>query len=118
MLTTREYLWCDEGVILFITFAHQLGYETRLVDLLDKNGISRHTIAEIFQYGRWVTYDYTNRLVDAPYEKCAIFFKPTIRVRKYPKVYNFLVQNNFFLKKIALSLCSIPETSIPNFSKN
>lgn len=118
LLTIRKHLWCDEGAILFLTFAHKLGYKTRLVDLLDENKISRHTIAEVFEHGRWVTYDYTNKLINAPYQDCVKFSKPIIRVRKYPKTYNFVVQNNFFLQRIALKLRSISEPLIPDFTTN
>jgi hypothetical protein len=116
LLTTRKRLWCDEGAILFITFVHQLGYKTRLTDLLDK-GTSRHTVAEVYEGSKWVLYDYTNNKVDVTYQESAGHFTPVSRHRPYPRFYNFLVQNNYFLKELALYLRSIPETDIPDFSR-
>lgn len=44
-----------------------MGYKTHLVDLLDKNGVSRHTIGEIYERDKWVPYDYTNNKIGATY---------------------------------------------------
>lgn len=115
MLTVRKRLWCNEGAILILTFAHQLGYKTRLIDLLDKDGISRHTIAEVYEGNKWVQYDYTYNKVGASYLESAGNYTPTPRIAPYPNFYNLLIQNNFFLKKAALQLRSVPETDIPNF---
>lgn len=62
MLTKRKYLYCDEGAIVLATIVHELGYKTRLVDLVGDDGVSHHTILEVFQDGAWKTYDTLQKL--------------------------------------------------------
>ncbi|HEY0005208.1 MAG TPA: hypothetical protein VGB17_10410 [Pyrinomonadaceae bacterium] len=110
MLTEQKYLYCDQSAILMATIVHELGYETRLVDLVGDDGESHHTILEVKQDGRWKTYDTTYILQGATYQESAIYYesrqpfhaRPVYR--PYPKFYNWLIQNNFYLKHLALFL--------------
>jgi hypothetical protein len=112
MLTQRKHLWCDEGAILLATIGHELGYETRLVDLRGDDDISHHTILEIYENGRWETYDTFQNLRGVTYQQSADGVRLQQRVhpyyRQYPRFYNWLVQNNFYLKHLALRLRGIP----------
>ncbi len=112
LLTKRKFLTCDEGAILLATIVHELGYETRLVDLLDKNNVGRHTILEIYQDGYWKTYGTLRRIEGIGYRESykvnvgdGDFGRP--RYRKYPKLYNLIINNNFFLKRLALQIREI-----------
>ena len=103
-MTNRYYLWCDEGAIVLATIVHELGYKTRLVDLINvENGDSEHTVLEIYDGERWVLYDTFNDIHDVSYNESA-GYSATPRYRNYPKFYNFLIQNNFFLKQIAIRI--------------
>jgi len=78
-----NWLWCDEGAVLVAVMVRQLGYNTRLVDLVGtSDGVSHHTVLQIEQAGQWITYDFTGRQFDLPLEKLLItlqypFFAPT-----------------------------------------
>ena len=103
LLTQRHFIWCDEGAVILATILHELNYKTKLVDLINENGISNHTILEVYQEGRWVRYDTQNDIYDLSYEQIA-GYKATPVSRKYPKLYNSLVQNNYYFKKVVLFL--------------
>ena len=103
LLTQRHVIWCDEGAVILATILHELNYKTKLVDLINEDGISNHTILEVYQEGRWVRYDTQNDIYDLSYEQIA-GYKATPVSRKYPKLYNSLVQNNYYSKKIVLFL--------------
>ena len=104
ILTKRSYISCDEGAIVLATIVHELGHKTRLVDLIDvEDGISHHTVLEIYDGERWVLYDTFNDIHDVSYNESA-GYSATPRYRNYPKFYNFLIQNNFFLKQIAIRI--------------
>jgi hypothetical protein len=108
MLTQRKYLYCDESAILMATIVHELGYETRLVDLVGDDGVSRHTILEVRQGGSWKTYDTLQNTQGATYQESARNYRARPAYRAYPKPYNWLVQNNFYLKHLALWLRGVP----------
>ena len=104
ILTKRNFIWCDEGAIVLATIVHALGYKTRLVDLINvENGISQHTVLEIYEGERWILYDTENDIHDVSYSESADY-SATPRYRTYPRVYNFFIQNNFFLKQIAMKI--------------
>jgi hypothetical protein len=107
-LTQRKYLWCDEGAMLLATINHELGYETRLVDLMGDDDISHHTILEVRQNGGWKTYDTAYNLEGATYEQSARYYHARPVYRAYPKPYNWLIQHNFYLKRLALWLRGVP----------
>jgi hypothetical protein len=108
MLTRREYLYCDEGAIVLATIVHELGYETRLVDLVGDDGVSHHTILEVRQGGSWRTYDTLRNAQGATYQESAQSYHARPVYRAYPRPYNWLVQNNFYLKHLALWLRGLP----------
>jgi len=110
ILTKRNYIWCDEGAIILATFAHELGYKTRLVDLINvSNGISQHTVLEIYEENKWILYDTQNDIYDVSYNDSAglLGYSAIPRYRNYPRYYNFLVQNNLFIKQMALTIRSV-----------
>ncbi|HZH32440.1 MAG TPA: hypothetical protein VEY11_16875 [Pyrinomonadaceae bacterium] len=108
MLTQRKYLYCDESAILLASIVHELGYDTRLVDLVGDDGVSRHTILEVLQNGSWKTYDTLQNLQGITYQESAKNYRARPVYRAFPRPYNWLVQNNFYLKHIALWLRGIP----------
>ncbi|HKO61317.1 MAG TPA: hypothetical protein VJV03_09170 [Pyrinomonadaceae bacterium] len=109
MLTQRKGLYCDESAIVLATIVHELGYETRLVDLVDvKAGKNSHTILEVHQNGVWKTYDTLQDLQGVTYQQSAATYEPRPVFRAYPGIYNWFVQNNFYLKHLALWLRRIP----------
>ena len=115
MLTRQKYLWCDQGAVVLATIVHKLGYETRLVDLLGDDGVSHHTILEVNQNGTWKTYDTLQKLQGVTYRQSveslnANYYTRNIRpvYRPYPRFYNWVIQNNFYLKHLALWLRGLP----------
>jgi hypothetical protein len=109
MLTQRKYLWCDEGAILLATINHELGYETRLVDLVGDDEMSHPTILEVRQNGAWKSYDTAYNMAGASYEQSAKYYRFSRPVyRAYPTTYNWIIQNNFYLKHLALWLRGVP----------
>ena len=115
MLTRQKYLSCDQGAIVLATMVHKLGYETRLVDLLGDDGISHHTILEVNQNGTWKTYDTLQKLQGVTYQQSVRSLNANSYTRNlqpvyrpYPRVYNWFIQNNFYLKHLALLLRGLP----------
>lgn len=115
MLTRQKILYCDQGAILLATIVRELRYETRLVDLLGDDGISRHTILEVKQSGHWKAYDTLQNLQGVTHQQSAQSFNANYftrsvqpRYRPYPGFYNWVVQNNFYLKHLALWLRGLP----------
>lgn len=108
MLTHRKFLYCDEGAIVMATIVHELGYDTRLVDLVGDDNVSHHTILEVRQGGSWKTYDTLQNLQGITYQESARTFRARPAYRAYPRPYNWVVQNNFYLKHLALRLRGVP----------
>lgn len=132
LLTERKYLYCDEGAILLATIVQKLGYKTRLADIWIPPGISNHTVLEVYQDGKWKTYDTVQNLQGLDYHAIIDLyesnlwrtdkFAPQKRVclnpakhklikhkyRPYPGIYNWLIQRNFYLKELMLFLRNIP----------
>ena len=115
MLTRQKYLWCDQGAIVMATIVHKLGYETRLVDLLGDDGVSHHTILEVNQGGTWKTYDTLQKLQGVTYQQSVESLNDNNYTRHiqpvyrpYPRSYDWAVQNNFYLKHLALWLRGLP----------
>jgi hypothetical protein len=107
MLTRQKYLYCDQSAILMATIVHELGYETALIDLVDSEGASHHTVLGVLQDGAWKTYDLTNNLQGRPiqesakYQPSGPYYEARTAYRPYPRFYHWLVQNNFYLKHLA-----------------
>lgn len=96
-----DWLWCDEGSIVVAVLSSRLGYKTRLVDLVNQNdGISHHTVLQIFQNSQWVTYDFTGRQYNVPLEK-TVDYPPIAQIRTYPNWKQELLLTNYFLRLIA-----------------
>jgi hypothetical protein len=115
MLTQQKYLYCDQSAILMATIVNELGYETRLVDLYAEDGVSYHTILEVKQDGAWKTYDTVYNLQGASYQQSAKMYesgqyynaRPVYHI--YPKFYNWVIQNNFYMKHLAIWLRGLPD---------
>lgn len=109
LLTKVKVVSCDEGAILVATLSHLLGFKTRLVDIYADDGKNSHTALEIYENNAWKLYDTSKNISGVTYQESIRDFKADkIVYRKYPKLYNRLVQSNYFLKKIALLLRGIP----------
>jgi hypothetical protein len=104
MLTKQKYLWCDQGASLMATIVRDLGYQTRIVDLIGDDGLSHHTILEVNEQGSWKTYDTTYETQGLSYQEIAARawskpLRPAYRPYLGP---GWLVRNNFYLKQISL----------------
>jgi hypothetical protein len=97
-LMARRDLWCDEGAVVLAVLAGQLGYQTRLVDLIGKDsGISHHTVLQVYEKESWVTYDFTNRRFGQAPEK-TVHYDAISRIRAYPDWSHQFLLNNYFLR--------------------
>jgi len=112
MLTERKYLWCDEAAIVLATIVHKLGFKTRLVDVFGEDNIAHHTYLEVFQNGAWKSYDTVKRKQGLTGEQIFQLHdfseKAFLKPRPFPNTYNRFVQNNFYLKQMALRLRGVP----------
>ena len=111
LIENQTWLYCDEAATVMATFDHILGYKTRLIDLYGYDNVSHHTILEVFENNRWVTYDFTKRIYNTPYVKSSgdSFKLKQGKVKPYPKMYNAVINNNSILKYIALKLRGIKQ---------
>lgn len=97
-----NWLWCDEGAVFVAVMVKQLGYSTRLVDLVGTiDGVSHHTVLQIHQSGQWITYDFTGRQFNVPLEK-TVDYVATPVYRTYPDWRQKLLLNNYFLRELAI----------------
>jgi hypothetical protein len=109
----KKYLWCDEGAIVLATIVHELGFETRLVDVVNENGVSGHTYLQIYENGEWKNYDTVLKKSGIAHEQILEEFrsgglKGSAQPRPYPRLYNLVIQNNYYLKHLALWLSDAP----------
>jgi hypothetical protein len=109
----KQHLWCDEGAMLLATIVHELGNETRLVDVILDNGEAGHTYLQIHQNSEWVNYDTVLKKRGLTHEQILEGYayaglKGYPRPRPYPRLYNLVIQNNFYLKHLALWLRGAP----------
>jgi hypothetical protein len=114
LMQKHSILWCDEGSIVTATLCHKLGYKTHLLDLYGFDNISHHTVMQVWDHEQWVTYDFTARISHQTPDSSARFFHLVMKEAKpksYPNAYNFFVNNNYFLKKIALWMRGIDESN-------
>ncbi|MDB5005122.1 MAG: hypothetical protein JWQ34_3347 [Mucilaginibacter sp.] len=112
LIEKHKSLWCDEGAIVMATLDNKLGYKTRLVDLYGYDNIAHHTILQVIEKGQWVNYDFTFRLSNQPLVKSSDSFHMKLkkgRIKTYPKLYNYLINNNYFIKRIVFALRGIKE---------
>ncbi len=108
-IANRRMLFCDEGCIVMATLDHELGYKTHLVNLLGLDSIAHHTILEVYDNGKWKKYDYFNGIYGESYQTLANFKLLKAEPKAYPTFYNFLVNNNYFIKKAAFFVRGIHE---------
>jgi hypothetical protein len=102
-----DWLWCDEGAIVVAVMVGQLGYATRLVDLLDlSDGVSHHTVLQIQQTGGWVTYDFTGRQFGLQVERTVDYPSRPV-FREYPTWQQNLLLHNYFLRRLAQKIRQI-----------
>lgn len=112
MLTKRQYLYCDEGAIVLANIVHKLGYRTQLVDLIwSQDNLSHHRILEVFQNGKWKTYDTLGRSVGNTYQECA-GYDTFPRYRPYPRFYHSLMRRNFYLRRFVSLWRGVPRLSL------
>ena len=98
MSTQKKWLWCDEGAIAIAILSQRLGYETRLVDLINTNtGRSGHTIVEVKIGNRWQAYDFSGRRLVSTPDK-SVDYPSAPRYRVYPNTIHRLLLNNTFLR--------------------
>ncbi|MGF7078368.1 transglutaminase domain-containing protein [Mucilaginibacter sp. UYCu711] len=112
LMQNHTGLWCDEGAIVMATLDHKLGYKTRLVDLIGYDNVAHHTLLQVYENNKWVNYDFTFRLNHQAILKSSYAFNLKMkeaRPKTYPKLYNFIVNNNFFAKKVIFALRGIRE---------
>jgi hypothetical protein len=110
LIEFHKGLWCDEGAIVMATLDHKLGYKTRLIDLYGNDNIAHHTILQVYEKDKWINYDFTFKLYDQTLRKSSDSFNLKLkegRVKQYPGLYNFVINNNFFAKKIIWNLRGI-----------
>ncbi|MGI8556359.1 MAG: transglutaminase domain-containing protein [Pyrinomonadaceae bacterium] len=112
-MLAKRHLWCDEGAMVLAIIVHELGYETRLVDVIKNNGEAGHTYLQVYENDGWVNYDtvlkksgLTHEQILEGYDYAGLKGYP--RPRPYPRFYNFLIQNNFYLKQLALRIRNVP----------
>src|SRR5688572_7586026 len=101
MLTKQKDLFCDQSAILMATIVGELGYDTRLVDLVGDDGISHHTILEVKQNERWKAYDTLNRLQGETYEQ--IQRRLSYNARPVYRTYvgsRWSTRHNFYLQRL------------------
>lgn len=108
-ILNKRKLYCDESAIVMATLNYQLGYKTRLINLIGMDGISHHTILEVYEADTWKRYDHFNGEKNLSYEKHAGYPLLKVEINPYPKFYNFLINNNYFLKKLAFFIRGIHE---------
>lgn len=102
MLTRQKDLYCDQSAILMATIVGELGYDSRLVDLVGDDGVSHHTILEVKQDGAWKAYDTLNRRQGETYEQ--IQRRLTYRARPAYREYvgsRWINRNNFYLQRLS-----------------
>lgn len=108
-IINKRKLYCDESAIVMATLNHQLGYKTRLINLIGMDGISHHTILEVYEGISWKTYDHFNGIYHLSHQKLAGYPLLKTEINPYPKTYNFVINNNYFLKKLAFFVRGIQE---------
>ena len=109
----KKYLWCDEGAIVLATIVHELGNETRLVDVIKDDGNAGHTYLQVYENGEWKNYDTVLKKSGLAHEQilegCSYAgLRGYPKPRPYPRLYNWIIQNNFYLKHLALWLRGVP----------
>lgn len=97
-------LSCDEGAILIAHLSYLLGYETRLVDIIDQSGIARHTMVEVFQNDTWQRYDYLFEKKNPAYTEDLDINFSHAQYRSFPNWYNKIIYNFYGLKFIVVKM--------------
>lgn len=109
LLKVRKKLWCDEFCVVMSTFNNILGYNTRLVDIIGTDNLSHHTVLQVDESNKWTLYDGYMGIHCANIEKTVNYHVSSIRIRQYPKLYNFIVNNNYFIKELFVLIRGIDE---------
>jgi len=115
LMENHRRLWCDEGAMVAAILINNLGYETRLADFHGPDSISHHTILRSYYQNSWHNYDFSFHLIDQSYAKSAIVGKIDLKkiiTRPYPKLYNVIINHNYFVKKAAFFLRGIREDDV------
>lgn len=105
----KKRLWCDESAMVLATIVDRIGYQTRLIDVIKADGIAGHTYLQIYEDGEWKNYDTVLKKSGISHEEILAGFayadlKGFSREREYPRLYNRLIQNNFYFKHLMLWL--------------
>lgn len=109
LLKVRKKLRCDEFCVVKSTFNNILGYNTRLVDIIGTDNLSHHTVLQVYESNKWTLYDGYMDIYCANIEKTVNYHVSSIRIRQYPKLYNFIVNNNYFIKELFVLIRGIDE---------
>jgi len=112
LYTNHKRLYCDEGAALIATFCYYNGYKTRFVRVINTKGIDNHTFLQVQEGNVWNSYDFSFQIKNATKESLQKI--SGIQIKKftyysYPRLYNKIIQYNFFLKKLALFIRGIDE---------
>ena len=117
LMENHRRLWCDEGAMVAAILIHHLGYETRLADFYGIDGIAHHTILETNKNQKWEHYDFSFHLVNQSYKSSAVAGKINFKrivTRPYPKLYNTIINHNYFIKEVVFFFRGITEDDIVN----
>lgn len=109
----KKRLWCDESAMVLATIVNKLGYETRLVDVITPGGFAGHTYLQVYEDGAWKNYDTVLKKSGITHEQILEGFayadlRGYPREKEYPRLYNRLVQNNFYFKQLMLRVRNAP----------
>jgi hypothetical protein len=117
LIENHKRLWCDEGAMVAAVLNNQLGYKTKLADFYGLDGIAHHTILRTYYQNRGHNYDFSFHLTDQSYARSVIAGKIEVRkiiTRPYPKMYNVIINHNYFIKKVVFFLRGIREDDFVN----
>ena len=115
LMENHKRLWCDEGAMVAGILISNLGKKTELVDMYGYDNISHHTILRVLENNKWINYDFSFKLIGKDYvssAKAGNIKLKEVRSRPYPKLYNKIVNFNFFFKKIIFFIRGIKENDI------
>jgi len=112
LLENHKRFWCDEGSTVLATLCYYAGFKTRLVRMINIKNIDNHTFLQINENGIWNNYDFSFQCINLPVDSVAKIAKiqlKDLRHYNYPRVYNKIINANYFLKQSALFLRGIKE---------
>jgi hypothetical protein len=112
LMEKHKRLWCDEGSTVIATLTYYAGYKTRLARMINIKNIDNHTFLQVRENGAWNNYDYSFNCINIPLDSVSAIAKiklKDINHYEYPRIYNKIINANYFLKKAAIFLRGIRE---------